>query len=63
MILGLITPVIGYLITKNEVIYPAGDPRGEPWYDTFVLASSFLIGALLFVVGLVRLWQARGGGG
>jgi TRAP-type C4-dicarboxylate transport system permease small subunit len=59
MIAGLILPVGGFLITRNAFVHPPGDPRGEPWYDVVVLSISIALGALLFVIGLVRLLQAR----
>jgi hypothetical protein len=58
MIAGLITPAIGYLITKNGFVYPPGDPRGEPWYGQAVLAISIGLGLLVFVIGFIRLLQS-----
>jgi hypothetical protein len=62
MVLGVLTPVIGYGVTQNSFVYPPGDPRGEPWYDTLVIASAVVVGALVFVVGLVLLWRSRTAG-
>ena len=64
MLAGLIFPFVGYGITQNQITYLPGDPRGEPWYDTAVLATSFIMGVILFAIGFVRLlqWlQDRGG--
>lgn len=54
-IAGPIAVAVGALIQENNIAYPAGDPRGEPWYGTAVLAIAVLIGAVLFLVGVVRL--------
>jgi hypothetical protein len=62
MILGLMIPAVGYAVTKNAIVYLPDDPRAQPWYPMAVLAVSFGMGSLLFVVGVLRLWQSRTGG-
>jgi hypothetical protein len=57
MILGLMTPAIGYGVMGNDIAYLPGDIRGQPVYGLAVFLVAILIGLLLFVVGLVRLIQ------
>ena len=63
MIAGLITPAIGYLVTQNSFVYPATDPRGQPWFHQLILIGSVLLGAFVFLFGLVRflqwVWERR----
>ena len=58
MIGGLIFPAVGWGIMNNNIQFLPGDPRGEPWYGVAVLAISIVLGAILFLVGLIRLIQS-----
>jgi hypothetical protein len=55
MMAGPIAVAIGILFQGNNIAYLPGDPRGESWYPTVVLGIAISIGAVLFLVGLVRL--------
>jgi hypothetical protein len=57
MILGLMTPAIGYGVMGNDITYLPGDIRGQPVYGLAVFLVAILIGLVLFGVGLVRLIQ------
>jgi hypothetical protein len=59
MLAGPIAVATGFLFTRQDIPYPAGDPRGEPWYGLVVFAISIVIGLTLFVIGFVRLMQSR----
>jgi hypothetical protein len=62
MIVGLMSPVVGFEIMNNNIQYLPGDPRGEAWYGTAVLAISIVLGTILFLTGLIRLIQSSQGG-
>jgi hypothetical protein len=62
MIGGLTFPAVGFAIMNNNIQYLPGDPRGEAWYGIAVLVISIVLGAILFLTGLIRLIQSGRGG-
>jgi dipeptide/tripeptide permease len=41
----------------NNIVYPPGDPRSQPWFDPLVSAILGLASLFFLVVGSIRIIQ------
>lgn len=57
MITGPGMIAVAFLRMGNNISYPPGDPRAEPWFDPAIAVVLGLMGVFVFAVGAVRLLQ------